>query len=278
MKIKASGMERMFGMSPNGIRLYERQGVISPRREESGYRTYGATEMLAMGFGVQFRRFGFTLPQSAALINGEDGEAQLSTLRARSDEMELEIERLMRERKSLRKQIRRAERARALQGRCEVDVKPAMYFLATRRGERFVQGQTEGQIGDWVERYSPHLSAAMLLDGPYFTQEGVEQEPLSGVALDAETALELGLLSSRQMTYLPPKRCVVTGVRMTDAQPELQEAVVRVTAYARDNGICLHAGGMIRWAQCIRERGRLVTTGLLYAPLQADEDSLGEMR
>ena len=43
MKVKASGMERMFGMSPNGIRLYEKQGVIRPQREESGYRTYGVT-------------------------------------------------------------------------------------------------------------------------------------------------------------------------------------------------------------------------------------------
>ena len=48
MKVKASGMERMFGMSPNGIRLYEKQGVIRPQREESGYRTYGVTELLAM--------------------------------------------------------------------------------------------------------------------------------------------------------------------------------------------------------------------------------------
>ena len=68
MKVKASGMERMFGMSPNGIRLYEKQGVIRPQREESGYRTYGATELMAMGFGVQCRSSGFTLPQTAALM------------------------------------------------------------------------------------------------------------------------------------------------------------------------------------------------------------------
>ena len=98
MKVKASGMERMFGMSPNGIRLYEKQGVIRPQREESGYRTYGVTELLAMGFGVQYRRYGFTLPQTASLMDGGDAAEQLSALRARTDEMELEIERMMRER------------------------------------------------------------------------------------------------------------------------------------------------------------------------------------
>ena len=40
----------------------------------------------------------------------------------------------------------------------------------------------------------------------------------------------------------------------------------------------LHRGGMIRWVQCMRENGALVTTGLLYAPLLADEEKAGEMK
>ena len=275
MRIKASGMERMFGMSPNGIRLYEKQGVIRPQREESGYRTYGATELMAMGFGVQYRRYGFTLPQTAALMDGGD---QLSVLRARTDEMELEIERMMRERKSLRTQIARTERAQRLMTACETDVKPAMYFLATRRGEQFVSDQTEEMLGDWVERYAPHLSGAMLLDGLYFSETAFDRAPMSGVAVDAEVALELGLMPSQHMTYLPPKRCVVTGVRMEDAQIDLTEPVARVRAYAAAQDIALHRGGMIRWVQCMRENGALVTTGLLYAPLLADEEKAGEMK
>ena len=275
MRIKASGMERMFGMSPNGIRLYEKQGVIRPQREESGYRTYGATELLAMGFGMQYRHYGFTLPQTAALMDGGD---QLSVLRARTDEMELEIERMMRERKSLRTQIARAERAQHLMAACETDVKPAMYFLATRRGEQFVSDRTDEMLGDWVARYTPHLSGAMLLDGPYFSETAFSRAPMSGVAVDAEVALELGLMPSQHMTYLPPKRCVVTGVRMEDAQIDLTEPVARVRAYAAAQGIALHSGGMIRWVQCKRENGALMTTGLLYAPLLADEEKAGEMK
>lgn len=91
-------------------------------------------------------------------------------------------------------------------------------------------------------------------------------------------ALELGLMPSQHMTYLPPKHCVVTGVRMEDAQIDLTEPVARVRAYAAAQGIALHSGGMIRWVQCMRENGALVTTGLLYAPLLADEEKAGEMK
>lgn len=278
MKVKASGMERMFGMSPNGIRLYEKQGVIRPQREESGYRTYGVTELLAMGFGVQYRRYGFTLPQTASLMDGGDAAEQLSALRTRTDEMELEIERMMRERKSLKTQIARAERAQRLMDACETDVKPAMYFLATRRDEQFVCGDADALIGGWVERYAPHLSAALLLDGPYMTREDFDRTPLSGAAVDAEVALELGLMPSQHMTYLPPKRCVVTGVRMEDAHADLSGPVARVRGYAQAQGIGLQGGGMIRWLQCLREGDTLVTTGLLYAPLLEDEARAGEMK
>ena len=62
MRIKASGMERMFGMSPNGIRLYEKQGVIRPQREESGYRTYGATELTMMRLNPNLLPTDFSTP------------------------------------------------------------------------------------------------------------------------------------------------------------------------------------------------------------------------
>ena len=56
MRIKATQMERIFGMSQNGIRLYEKNGILRlERREGSSYRLYGPEEMLAMGSGVQLR-------------------------------------------------------------------------------------------------------------------------------------------------------------------------------------------------------------------------------
>lgn len=277
MKIKASEMERMFGLSPNGVRLYEKQGIIRPRRDGGGgYRVYGPEEAEAMGFGMQYRRYGFTMPQTATLM--DDGQAQLCAMRERVDGMEAEIDRLMRVRKSLKTHVRRIELAQALMNRCEEAVKPAMYFLAARRGEKFVCARAHDMVGAWIERYAPHLSSAALLDGPFFARQGCEREPLRGVAVDAEVALELGLLPSEYQTYLPPKRCVVTGVRAEGEEADLKPVIARVRGYAQERGIDLHDGGMIRWVQCVREGERLALTGLLFVPLREDEASAGIMK
>lgn len=268
-------MERMFHLSANGVRLYEKHGIIHPERcEDNGYRVFDEEDRRAMGCGIQLRRFGFSMPETARLLGGADEQEQLAAMERRASELEAEIERLRRVRAGLLHETARARRAQALLEGCALEEKPAMYFLACRRGEE--SAGSPGQLGEWMERYAPHLSAAALLDGPYFLQENYDREPLSGVAIDAEAALALGLRQSEQVVYLPPKLCVVTAVRFGRAL-EIEAAAERIRRYVQDRGLSLFGGGLLRVAQCVREGGRLVATAIIWAPLRQDERIFGSM-
>ena len=278
MRIKATQMERIFGMSQNGIRLYEKNGILRlERRAGSSYRLYGPEEMLAMGSGVQLRRYGFTMQEAGRLLGETDEDGQLQALQAREEALAGEIERLLRVRKSLHTQIGRIRRAESLLDDCVLEEKPAMYFLGTLRGGRPVDENMIDLLSKWVDAYAPHLSAAMLLDGPYLTRTDYHEPPLQGVAVDADVALELGLRASHQMLYLPPRPCIVTAVRIA-AGDSLEPAFERVRRYAQANGYRLYAGGMIRQVQCVRREDKNVQTGLLYAPLDGDERQYGAIR
>ena len=271
-------MERIFGMSQNGIRLYEKNGILRlERRAGSSYRLYGPEEMLVMGCGVQLRRYGFTMQETGELLGGTDEDGQLHALEAREEALTGEIERLLRVRKSLHTQVSRIRRAESLLESCVLEEKPAMYFLGTLRGGCPVDENMTDRLAQWVDVYSPHLSAAMLLDGPYLTRTDYHEPPLLGVAVDADVALELGLRASSQMLYLPPKPCVVTAVRYAEGD-SLEPAFERVRRYARENGHRLHAGALIRQVQCVRREDKNVQTGLLYAPLDGDERQFGAIR
>ena len=132
------------------------------------------------------------------------------------------------------------------------------------------------QLGEWVENYAPHLSAAALLDGPYFLRDDYRREPLSGVAVDAEAALALGLSQSEQVVYLPPKLCVVTAVRSVGTW-DIDAAAERIRRYAQEKGLSLFGGGLLRETQCMRKDGRLVATAIIWAPLHQDERVFGSM-
>ena len=277
MRIKATQMERIFGMSQNGIRLYEKHGILRlERRAGSSYRLYGPEEMLAMGCGVQLRRYGFSVQETGELLD-TDEDGQLHALEAREEAIAGEIERLLRVRKSLRTQAARIRQAERLLDACVLEEKPAMYFLGTLRDGRPTDEGMIDMLSQWVDAYAPHLSAAMLLDGPYLTRTDYHEPPLQGVAVDADVALELGLRAGSQMLYLPPKPCVVTAVRYAVGD-SLEPVFERVRRYARENGHRLHAGAVIRQVQCVRRGERNVQTGLLYAPLDGDERQFGAIR
>ena len=275
MKIGAGEMERMFHMSANGVRLYEKHGIIHPERcEDNGYRVFDEEDKCAMGSGIQLRRFGFSMPETARLLGGADEQEQLAAMERRASELEKEIEHLRRVRSGLLIAAARAQQAQALLEGCALEEKPAMYFLACRRGEQSVG--SPGQLGEWMERYAPHLSDAALLDGPYFLHGDYNREPLSGVAVDAEVALALGLHQNEQVVYLPPKLCVVTAVRF-GRRREIGAATERIRRYAREKGLSLFGCGLLRVAQCVREDSGLVATAIIWAPLRQDERVFGSM-
>lgn len=278
MKIKATDMEKIFGLSPNGIRLYEKYGILRvARMAGSRYRLYDPEALQAMGCGVQLRRYGFSMGETARLLGAAEDEEQLRALEARGRAIDREIEGLAQARKSLTIQVRRIRQAHQLLDQCAVEEKPAMYFLGVLRGQEPIEPEAGEMLGQWVKRYAPHLSTAVLLDGPYLTRERYDQPPLRGVALDAEMALALGLYAGRQVVYLPPKPCVVTALRFSPGE-DLTLHFARVRRYARDNQLTLYAGGLLRQVQCAFREGKCMHTALLYAPLAGDEDRFGQMR
>lgn len=278
VRIKASQMEAMFRLSANGIRLYEKHGIIMPSRQPgSAYRVYSEEEMQAMGCAIQMRRYGYDMKQTAHLLGGMNEAEQLEAMAGRVDDMEAEIDRMMRVRRSLRTHVQRAARAQTLLDTCVLEDKPAMYFLGSQRGDALVSAGAGAMVGEWINRYAPHLSAAMLLDGPYFTQEGYDRPPLAGVAVDAEMALELGLCPAEEVSYLPPKPCILTAVRDENGLG-LDAGIARVKRYAAEHRLALYAGGFLRLVQCVRRDGRLVTTALLWARLARDDKEFGQMK
>lgn len=270
----------MFHMSANGIKLYEKHGIIHPDRcEGSHYRIYGLNEMQALGCGIQYRRYGFTMQETGRLLSGADEQEQIAAMRRRSDELEREIDELIRIRKSLRLNTDRAERALALLDDCAIEEKPAMYFLGSQRDDQLISEKSDWLIGEWVDRYAPHLSAAVLLDGPYFTQTGYYEPPLAGVAVDADMVLERGFYPSEYSVYLPPRRCLVTAVRMDVMPPQnIEEISVRVKRYAKEKQVTLYAGGVMRLVQCMRRNGKMDIIALLWAPLMEDHERIGIMK
>lgn len=95
---------RLAGVTTRTVRHYHAIGLIpEPPRDSSGYRRYGAREVVALVRIVRLRALGMPIPQIAARVGTDAPESSLPTdLRALADELDREIDTLQRTRDRLR--------------------------------------------------------------------------------------------------------------------------------------------------------------------------------
>ena len=92
-----------LGVSPKALRVYERRGLIAPRRSESGWRVYGPEDLRRARKVVALRAVGFSLTQISGLLTdskpaelAEALTAQQAALEDRLRETSLALSRLQR--------------------------------------------------------------------------------------------------------------------------------------------------------------------------------------
>ena len=70
MEYSIGKVSRLLGLSIEGIRNYEKSGIISSRREEeSNYRKYRYLDITSLVRARMYRSFGFSISETAAMTN-----------------------------------------------------------------------------------------------------------------------------------------------------------------------------------------------------------------
>ena len=76
-----SDLSRITGMSIEGIRKYEKEGIIAPQRSENGqYRIYDYLDITSMMRSRMYRALGFSLKETGELINDASLEQAANSL------------------------------------------------------------------------------------------------------------------------------------------------------------------------------------------------------
>lgn len=63
-----------MGLTVRALRLYERHGLLSPRRTQKNWRLYGPVDIARLNEIVALKRLGLSLSRIAALLSGRDAD------------------------------------------------------------------------------------------------------------------------------------------------------------------------------------------------------------
>src|ERR1700726_3339852 len=115
MQMKSGNVANQTDLSIDTIRFYERQGLVSsPRRLFSGYRDYSEEVLDRLHFIKEVKGLGFSLREIKELLSlGVKSTRECGPVTRKAEaklaEMESEIDRLQRLRRTLRKMVRECD-------------------------------------------------------------------------------------------------------------------------------------------------------------------------
>ena len=212
MKYRIGEVADFFGMTKEGVRYLERQGIIESRRDENnGYRYFPREEITKMKLIRSYQAIGFTLEEAQEMIFHTRRDGLIEKMGEKIRALEEKEEQLRRMKRMLIEEKKAAETFFDQIHRFEVVVRPA-YLLFPR-----VEDEASGMTADerakiararqiekqWIRQMPPVRLGALHVDA-----EGRQIEQMFGSVVPEKQAQALGLPVPESAVRLPEQRCL----------------------------------------------------------------------
>lgn len=268
MRYRIGELADFFGMTKEGVRYLERQGVIrSERDEKNGYRYYPRDEITHLKQIRRYQSLGFSLEEAQQMF----GEV-------RRDEIPQRLAQKQRELAEKTRQIERMQRQLAYQQevaahlldpqreRIWLGERPELVFLprvpdeasGATPEEREAIVRARAQEKEWILAAPPCTLGAL-----HYAADGSGRRAFGSI-VRADSAREAGLRESERTVHLMPCPCVCAVVEGRGKQPP---DLTPVMDYVRAHGLTVTGDVYgIFWLKYRSEEGERYSIHEIYVP------------
>lgn len=230
---------RYFGVSTDTLRLYERKGILSPQKEENGYRVYSREDMIFLDYVIRLRRLGLPLKEIESLVHKgsmQDAEQVMDSLSrkllARMEELNALYAAAQSYRSTLRETMEDLENIR-------VATSPRMILRhigdSSLKAIAAFEKLGAGLSPCYCTLTSPH---DILADDSRFNiyDYHVRNSALTNavVVIDRDGAVSVPEKYAGEFFVLPPQKCIFMAARCRSGTD--YEAFVRLRRFMLDGG------------------------------------------
>ena len=208
MRYRIGEVADFFGLTKEGIRYYERKGIIAPTRDEgTGYRYYARDEITRLKQIRFYQSMGFSLEESQRMIVETPYDQVERRIAGKLEELSQKEAEIVRMKRDLEAQMEALHRFES--GEVSVSRRPGMLFLqripdeastGSREHEEIALARREEKA--WIDAMPPAMLFGMHYDRNLNPVYGV-----LGTAITQSEALRLGLPVGRAVV-LPERLCV----------------------------------------------------------------------
>lgn len=272
MKYHIGLISKLLGLSAEGIRLYERGGIVRSRREgEGSYRFYERPDIVSLMLAMSYRGCGFTLGEAENLINTDDPGFVSESLLRREKGLEAEIRRKEMILERLRENRAMIEKAPSEFGRVELIERPAFYRLEFMRGGELILRPEDYPVFRKWRELAPFVFPSLRGNWEKFLREG-KDENAAGLGLMESDAKLLGAedIAARGIFYRPCP-CLRAVMRIEGRFPLLSASYLEpLKEYADQEGFAVTGDPVSHTFLSINRNGGGMRYRLVWLPVEKE--------
>lgn len=235
MQYHIGTIAKLLGMSPEGLRLYERSGIIKAYRDpQHDYRTYDHLDITALIRARGYHYCGFTTKEIADLINSCDMEEVAEKYEGRTCQLEAEIQykqMLLDYLNELKRMFRTAEQEL---WKISFKQRPAMYrFEFMRDGQLTLLPEQERMFRAWVKK-APLVYPSQSNNWEWLLEGKIQVTAALGLLEEDDRKLHLDTKYAR---YYPSCLCLYTIVKEQGNEFHPERCLAHLMDYVKQNRI-----------------------------------------
>lgn len=267
MLYKIGMMSKLLGISIEGLRLYERRGMINAiKDEETGVRYYEPLDITSLIRCRSYRKYGFTMDETADLMNTKDLNFVIDQYKNREEEIEKRIQwdkQMLSYLKSIRAVVESIETDYE---KCVISTSPAMYrFVYMKNGELVLNDVTMKKFSNWMERV-PFSALSIIWDKELFIRGETSYE--AALCVPEEYAKAVGHYLGEPVQYIPARKCIYT-LSSEDANKFDTEYCMKFAIdYIREKGYTLTEDPFCRTFLSTDKKGNYTRWRQVWLPIE----------
>lgn len=236
MKRKIGDVSRMLGISAAGIRLYEKRGIVTARKEESsGYRYYDVLDISALMRSRAYRGFGYTIQQTAELLNEKDPFSVLETHERQIEQLREEIRFKEQALSWLERLCAQQRRLSAELGKCRLEMSPPMYRIEFMGKLGLLEDGCPVEVVQRWMKYMPFALMSTRYPLAVFQKEESRENVLTGLCVEEEDGKFLGIEPNEFEKHYPARWSVYTLLRNDRGNMNTEESLIPLYKFLETN-------------------------------------------
>lgn len=191
---------KLLDISPEGMRFFERKGLVYPQRDENtGYRLYGSEDGNLLISCKKYRQYGFSVSEVAHLVRESSVDSLITQLKKQHSILEQELLEKERIIYAVEHKIQQLSALKEQEGTFCIQTLPLLYWVPARRNGSILDSKEEIEYTRKCNSCQPYTEVGIRM-----TKNGDIE---TGHVITEEHALRLGFEKTIKM---PESKCLFT--------------------------------------------------------------------